>query len=658
MKHFFYPRLALSNIKKQAQIYFPYLLTSILTVMMFYLIYSLAYNPGFDDHETTRAVLILGAWVVIIFSIIFLFYMNSFLMKRRKKEIALYNILGMEKKHVMVMMFYETLITTLISLVGGILFGIIFNRFMFMFLVYMIHLSTDIILEISFSSMIMTLMVYIPIFFVSYLFNIIQIHMSNPIGLLKGGQSGEKEPKTKWLITIIGILSLGGGYYIAQTIEDPMTAFVLFFVAVVLVIIGTYCLFTSGSIALLKLLKRNKRLYYRTRYFTSLSTMIYRMKQNAVGLASICILCTCILVMMSSTVSLYLGIEDSVYIMQNEQMKMRIYCYDDETATICSDKIKVFENEFLKQLKDENMEIETYVAHNVYDYTIHEEGNQYRIGYASNGSSINLIAMTLEDYNQAYHLNETLSENEVFIACNYQNLTQSLIINDHQFHIQKMIDNTYILNDKDIYNRYMTVVFKDQKTLYEVFSTDDLRTLPYYNISIDFKNPTHQDQAVSTIDETIENHVLEDNDISIMMNTQNEVRNILYESYGSLLFLGIFLGVLFMIATVLIMYYKQLSEGYEDQQRFEIMQNVGMSKKEVKQTIQSQVLIFFFLPIVVAIIHMAFAFKMIVEIFSYMLLSSTNMFVLCTIGSIVIMIILYSIVYFLTARTYYKIVKN
>lgn len=654
MKHFFYPRLALSNIKKHAQIYFPYLITSIMTVMMFYLIYSLAYNSGFDNHETTRFVLILGAWVVIIFSIIFLLYMNSFLIKRRKKEIALYNILGMEKKHVMLMMFYETLMTTVISIVGGILFGIIFNRLMFMVLIYRIHLSTDVVLEISVSSMIMTLMVYIPIFLVSYLFNVIQIHINNPIELLKGGNIGEKEPKTKWLITIIGILTLGGGYYIAQTIENPIAAFSLFFVAVILVIIGTYCLLTSGSIALLKLLKKNNRLYYRTRYFTSLSTMIYRMKQNAVGLASICILCTCILVMMSSTVSLYLGIEDSVNMMQNEQMKIRIYSYDEETSSIRNDKIKSIENDILKQLKDENIDIQTYVAHNVYDYTIYEKGNQYFTGYDENTDSINLIAMTLNDYNQAYHLNASLLENEVLIACNYKNITHQWKINNHSFHIQQIIDDTYILNNKDIHNQSIAVVFKDQKTLYETLSIDSLRTIPYYSISIDFKDSSSQDQAMTVI----ENSVLQNSEISMMINSQNEIRDILYESYGSLLFLGIFLGILFMIATVLIMYYKQLSEGYEDQKRFEIMQNVGMSKKEVKQTIQSQVLIFFFLPIVMAIIHMIFAFKMIVEIFSYMLLSSKSMFVVCTIGSIIIMVVVYSIVYFLTARTYYRIVKN
>lgn len=264
MKKFFYSRLALSNIKKNAKIYLPYLLTSTFTVMMFYVIHSLAVNQSLRDTSSTApVVLMLGSWVVMIFSVIFLFYVNSFLIKRRKKEIALYNILGMEKKHVMIMMACETILTTLTSLIFGVLFGALFSKLMFLLLVNLSHIQTAITFEIPQSTIFLTVIVYGAIFFIAYLFNVIQIKLANPIELLRGGEHGEKEPKTKWLLTLVGILTLGGGYYLAQTIEDPMDALTLFFVAVVLVIIGTYCLFTAGSIVILKMLKKNKRFYYK-----------------------------------------------------------------------------------------------------------------------------------------------------------------------------------------------------------------------------------------------------------------------------------------------------------------------------------------------------------------------------------------------------------
>lgn len=340
MKTFFYPRLALTNIKKNGKVYIPYLLTSAFTVMMFYLIYSLSVNSGVlkmdAGAQTMSMILGLGVYVVIIFSVIFLFYINSFIIKRRKKEVALYNILGMEKKHVMIMMFCETIVTTLISLAGGILLGVLFSKLMFLLLVKLVGFSTAISIGISTDAIVKTILIYTPIFMVSYLFNVIQIKLANPIELLRGGQTGEKEPKTKWLLTIIGVLTLGGGYFIAQTIEDPATAILLFFIAVILVIIGTYCLFTAGSIAILKMLKANKHFYYQTKHFTSVSQLIYRMKQNAVGLASICILCTCILVMLSSTVSLYSGVQDTANKILDESFQLKFYL--DEDNAYPSDK--------------------------------------------------------------------------------------------------------------------------------------------------------------------------------------------------------------------------------------------------------------------------------------------------------------------------------
>ncbi len=659
MKKFFYPRLALSNIRKNAKVYLPYLLTSTFTVMMCYVIHSLAVNQSLRETSSTApAVLMLGTWVVIIFSVIFLFYVNSFLIKRRKKEIALYNILGMEKKHVMIMMAYETIFTTLISLILGILFGALFSKLMFLLLVNLSQIQTAIIFEIPQSTIFLTLTVYGIIFFTAYLFNVIQIKLANPIELLRGGEHGEREPKTKWLFTLVGILTLGGGYYLAQTIEDPMDALTLFFVAVVLVIIGTYCLFTAGSIVILKMLKKNKRFYYQTRHFTSVSQMIYRMKQNAVGLASICVLCTCILVMISSTVTLYLGVKDTVQIMQEEDFLAKIFTLS-EGQLPSRKELDELHAKIEDGLKAKDIETSTIVMRSVYEVAYNVKDNEYVTGEGSNGRDFkSFSAMTLEEYNRAYHKNETLKDNEVLVHSNFEKLASQMKINGKTVQVKSEVHDQYFLETELSENSQLTgIVFKDEKTLKDVLFTLEDQVRPNVYISIDYQDKSDMKEADNIVPNII-NDLQNTGEYSVYTSSQYSMEKMFNDSYGSLFFLGLFLGLLFLMAAILIMYYKQLSEGYEDQKRFEIMQNVGMSKKEVKQTIRSQVLIFFFLPLVVAVIHIAFAFKMIMKMFGYLIASGEGLFITCTIISVIILAIIYSIVYFLTAKTYYKIVRH
>lgn len=659
MKKFFYPRLALSNIRKNAKVYLPYLLTSTFTVMMCYVIHSLAVNQSLRETSSTApAVLMLGTWVVIIFSVIFLFYVNSFLIKRRKKEIALYNILGMEKKHVMIMMAYETIFTTLISLILGILFGALFSKLMFLLLVNLSQIQTAIIFEIPQSTIFLTLTVYGIIFFAAYLFNVIQIKLANPIELLRGGEHGEREPKTKWLFTLVGILTLGGGYYLAQTIEDPMDALTLFFVAVVLVIIGTYCLFTAGSIVILKMLKKNKRFYYQTRHFTSVSQMIYRMKQNAVGLASICVLCTCILVMISSTVTLYLGVKDTVQIMQEEDFLAKIFTLS-EGQLPSRKELDELHAKIEDGLKAKDIETSAFVMRSVYEVAYNVKDNEYVTGEGSSGRDFkSFSAMTLEEYNRAYHKNETLKDDEVLVHSNFEKLAKQMKINGKTVQVKSEVHDQYFLETELSENSQLTgIVFKDEKTLKDVLFTLEDQVRPNEYISIDYQDKSDMKEADNIVPNII-NDLQNTGEYSVYTLSQYSMEKMFNDSYGSLFFLGLFLGLLFLMAAILIMYYKQLSEGYEDQKRFEIMQNVGMSKKEVKQTIRSQVLIFFFLPLVVAVIHMAFAFKMIMKMFGYLIASGEGLFITCTIISVIILAIIYSIVYFLTAKTYYKIVRH
>lgn len=664
MKHFFYPRLAFTNMKKNAKLYIPYLLTSMFTVMMFYIMQSLASNTSFINDPASSGTLLLvlqlGVFVIVIFAIIFLFYINSFLMKRRKKEVALYNILGMEKKHVMIMMLYETFFTTMISIVGGLLFGMLLSKLVFLCLVQLIQLSTSMAFEISWISIVWTIILFIPIYIIAYLFNVIQIKLANPIELLRGSQTGEKEPKTKWIMSIIGILSLGAGYYLAQTVEEPMTAIMLFFVAVILVIIGTYCLFTAGSVTILKMLKKNKHFYYKTNHFTAVSQMIYRMKQNAFGLASICILYTCILVMLSSTISLYSSVGDTAQIALDHDIEIEGYFGDyDKISEAERQEFLTGFNIIKKEFASQGIETTKMFTKEQYSIVVSVEGNKIILNKNNSSTYTGLAAMTLEEYNRTFQKNITLKDDEVIVAKGFTDIDQSVQIEDKNFTVVgKTEDMDFLPVVKPTVARWVGIVFSNEHVLKQTLSSHD-NTMPRARImlAIDLKDQS-QAKAASEIMSNKASISKNVPSLSFNIQTRYDIQTMFTAMYGSLFFLGIFLGILFLMAAILIMYYKQLNEGYEDQKRFEIMQNVGMSKKEVKQSIRSQVLIFFFLPLAASVIHMCFAFNLIVRMFGFLVLSGENLFIICTAISVGVLVVIYSIVYSLTARTYYRIVKN
>lgn len=661
----FYLKLALTNIKKNGKIYFPYLITSIFTVMMFYCVKFLGGDNGLrKDSESAAMMMSLGVYVVIIFSVIFLLYINSFLMKNRKKELGLYNILGMEKRHVMLIIFFETLIVYLISLGFGVLTGVLFSKLMMLILVKILAIHTSIVFSIDINAILITTLLFSVIFFVSFMINAASIRFSNPIQLLKGGMVGEKEPKTKWLMTLIGVITLGAGYTIALSIEDPITALVLFFVAVVLVIIGTYALFTAGSIVILKLLKKNKKYYYQTNHFISVSQMMYRMKQNAVGLASICILCTCILVMISSTYTLYSGVFDTVkksvradysYKVGNmEKVNMDeeiINLEKDIKTSLASKKIGISQMASLKYCQ-------VWASQNGTVFTAPGEGG--------NNKLLTILGMTLADYNRIYNHHVSLNDHEVLYNSNYHFNHDSMMLNNQLYSLKMVKNDPWFVKDDiaNIDSDSITFVFKDDAALKQALTFEHHSSPSYsYEILVDYKGGYFNSKAEEVMRKTTKNFTLKvseknDGEISYSNMTRYDNYQLFSQMYGSLLFLGIFLGVLFMMAAVLIMYYKQLSEGYEDQKRYEILQNVGLSKKEVRQAISSQVLIFFFLPLVVAVIHMFVAYKMLLKMFKVMILNAPQTFIACTVVSVIVLAILYTIVYFCTSRTYYKIVRK
>lgn len=661
----FYLKLALTNIKKNGKIYFPYLITSILTVMMFYCVKFLGGDNGLrKDSESAAMMMSLGVYVVIIFSVIFLLYINSFLMKNRKKELGLYNILGMEKRHVMLIIFFETLIVYLISLGFGILTGVLFSKLMMLILVKILAIHTSIVFSIDMNAILITTLLFSVIFFVSFMINAASIRFSNPIQLLKGGQVGEKEPKTKWLMTLIGVITLGAGYTIALSIEDPITALVLFFVAVVLVIIGTYALFTAGSIVILKLLKKNKKYYYQTNHFISVSQMMYRMKQNAVGLASICILCTCILVMISSTYTLYSGVFDTV---KKSVRADYSYKVGNMEKVNMDEEIINLEKDIKTSLASKNIGISQMASLKYCNVLASQNGTVFTApGEGGNNKILTILGMTLADYNRIYNHHVTLNDHEVLYNSNYHFNHDSMMLNNQLYSLKMVKNDPWFVKDDiaNIDSDSITFVFKDDAALKQALTFEHHSSPSYsYEILVDYKGGYFNSKAEKVMRKTTKNFTLKvseknDGEISYSNMTRYDNYQLFSQMYGSLLFLGIFLGVLFMMAAVLIMYYKQLSEGYEDQKRYEILQNVGLSKKEVRQAISSQVLIFFFLPLVVAVIHMSVTYKMILKMFKVMILNAPQTFITCTVVSVIVLTICYTIVYFCTSRTYYKIVKK
>lgn len=657
----FFCKLAANNIKKNGKIYFPYVITCILTVAMFYMVKSLSLNPGLTKMRgaaTLILILYLGSKIVAIFSFFFLFYTNSFLIKRRKKEFGVFNILGMEKKHLARVIGWETIYVILISLTAGLILGIAFDKVMYLLITKMTGNEITLGFFLSKEAIFSTIGLFCIIFCIIFLYEILQIHLANPIKLLQGSNVGEKEPKAKWLLAIIGVICLVRGYSIAIFTENPIAAISLFFQAVLLVIIGTYLLFTAGSITLLKILRKNKKYYYQTKHFTSVSGMIYRMKQNAVGLANICILSTMVLVMVSSTTSLMVGLDDIL----NTRHPYDFILYITEISKEITEDILTK----TKQLQqEEGLDISEEMQYTYLDFAAIKEENTFllekELKLEDIGAIHNLVFVPLSDYNKAVGAEEILYPGEVLLASNRDSFPfSSLKIFDKEYKIVKQsvefLDNGML--SADITGSYMIVVpdmqdiqeiYKNQQEIYK----DRMSEIQYF---YGF-NTEISDEEQLIFYEKLGKQLADCNflgTIEIKAGQKQEYQGI----YGGLFFLGVFLGLLFIMATVLIIYYKQISEGYDDKERFEIMQKVGMSKEEVKASIHSQVLSVFFLPLIVAGIHVAFAFPIIEKMLAILNLLNTSLYIKCTIVSFLFFAVMYILIYLLTARTYYRIVSK
>lgn len=659
-----YTKLAITNIKNNRQFYFPYLLTGIITVAMFYIMCALESNPGIQSMPGAKdlgLILRLGIGVIGIFAVIFLFYTNSFIIKRRKKELGIYNILGMEKRHIAKILSKEAFFTAIIAIGGGLVTGVLFHKLACMLLYRMIGFNGGITFSFSKKGVMITAILFAIVYLLTYIYDLFQVQLANPIELLQSGNKGEREPKTKAIMAVLGVLCLGTGYFIAITTKNPIKALTLFFVAVILVIIGTYLLFTAGSIALLKILRRNKGYYYQTKHFTSVSGMIYRMKQNAVGLANICILSTMVLVAVSTTVSLYVGIEDIMKEQYPNEINIRAY-YDtgapseDSIAPIVEKSVK----ESGRKIRHEEDYLELYFA------AIKDHG-QYSLDkekVKTAGDRVSgFVVLTREDCKKKYNEEiPELAENEVALFTIKKTDMDTLVLENRSYHVKeiKQFQNTEDFETiADIMDEYYYVIVNDvqdmerlwqlQKEIYQENSSSISR-----QVRLDIDGDSEQKK------ECFENIKTalgpEQAKARILIDSRQSNLDEFYQIYGGFLFLGLFLGILFLMITVLIIFYKQISEGYDDKERFSIMEKVGMSNDEVKATIRSQVRTVFFLPILMAAVHVGMAFPMIKRLLSLFGLSNTALFAGCMAGTILVFALIYLLVFLKTSKTYYKIV--
>ncbi len=661
MKMSFYPKLAAGNMKKNARTYVPYMLTCIITVAMYYIVKSLSQNPGVKEMiggGYLSELMFIGSHVVALFAVIFLFYTNSFLVKRRKKEFGVFNILGMEKRHLAWVLGWETAYLALGSLVLGLLLGIIMDKAMYLLVGKIIGGGVPLGFFVSARVIGQTVQIFAVIFLLICINAIRQVHVADPIALLQAGNAGEKEPSTRWLLALAGLVSVGGGYYIAVTVSDPLASLLLFFVAVVLVIIGTYLLFTAGSIALLKILRKNRKYYYRTRHFVSVSGMIYRMKQNAVGLANICVLSTMVLVMVSTTTSLMIGMEDVV----RERYPADIMVYFKEDAPQGNqayiEAIRALQRERGLAVKNEMAYLYLGLsASNEYKY---EESHE--IGVTSALDSMDeLFLITLDDYNAVMKERKTLEEGEVMVYSNRTSYDLPVFkLLGREYRVAEKLDS-FVGNGQYSANMSNTIyiVVPDREALLEIYDAqrellgENARSIrQVYGFDMD----ADEEEQNAFYNDLLD--CMAQNGISAVTEARAEAKSSFISLYGGLFFIGVFLGVLFVMATVLIIYYKQISEGYDDRERFSIMQKVGMSRDEVKSAIHSQVVTVFFLPLIVAGIHVTAAFPLISKLLVLMQLTNTKLFIACTGACFLVFAVMYVFVYNLTARTYYRIVSR
>lgn len=651
MNKFFFSKLALRNLKSNKQIYFPYIFASIATVAMFYMMVALRGNKFIQTRSDTLSLLFaLGAIVVGVFSFIFILYTNSFLIKRRKKEIGLYAILGMKKSHVSRILAIESIVTSFFSIVVGLIVGHLLGELAFLVLNYALKFGIEMSFPFTIQAMLIAIGLFALIFLITLVYNITQVTFSNPIQLIKGKQTGEREPKSSLILFILSLLLIGSGYWMSLTIDNPLDAMIYFFLAVLLVIAGTYFLFISGSIFILKKLKKNKQLYYRPSPFISISGMLYRMKQNAVGLANITILATMVIVAVSTTAAIFIGTEDTLTVRLPYENQRTYY----ETVDL-EEQLEAIE----KETETSGLKVtgtEMYVYYNLFPII---EKNKLIIGENDFAKEIpdTVQLLVREDYERIANETIQLQSDEVLIFDSKNTFDFStLLIGDTTYQVKAKIENPLKMDKSQSPNMIVVV---DSKEILESIIDIDLRSrgveLPIVaDAVISWDTTGTQEQKKVYSEKTAAS-------VSDSDNSYFQSRELMREEWntmnGGFLFLGIFLGVLFTFGAALITYFKQVSEGYDDREKFQIMQKVGLDKQMIRKTTRLQIVWMFLLPLIVAVTHVTFAFPIIQKLLLLFSVVNTALVFWCFIGVIVGFSVIYWIIYQVTSKVYYSIVE-
>lgn len=689
-----YLSLAKNNIQKNKSTFYPFALSAATMIALFYIIFSIhmqvSESEGFYGMRSIEWVLNMGVWVCGIFAAGVIFYTNSFLIRQRSKELGLYGILGMEKKHIAKVLFWEMAILGVFCILTGTCFGILFSRMMFLLLIKMLKIKAAISFGISGFAVGRTALVFGLVFAANIVGNVLRLKFVKPIDLLKSENYGEREPKAKWLQAIAAFVCLGAGYYIAVTTENPLQAISLFFFAVILVMAGTYLLFMSGSVALLKLLKKNKRYYFHKTHFITVSGMMYRMKRNAAGLANICILSTAVLVIVSTTISLYAGVQDVVAGMYPRDVQTTFLCPTEaqrlESAKEIGEELEeaLDERAVERAVSDHAKEHEVQIS-DVYSgfrtFTIAEEAEKNTFSDMEEFDMNKVILMyilSLQKYNGNTNIDgklPQLSEGEVWIWDSKEQVKDGAEITLCGVKLKgRTLPQDFRGGEElqmGLKQEYAVLGSGTRGILIFVPSRQDLEILTdkinaaernegHGSIEIEYEYLFDVDGEEKNVDKFCGSlrDCLNRTGIPHVAKVGNrfEEREYYEGMYASIFFIGLFIGTMFLLATVLIIYYKQVSEGFEDRGRFEILQKVGMDRKEVKKVITTQILQVFFLPLLLASVHIGFAFPIVRRILAILGLMNAKLFVGCTLVSILVFAVVYGIVYSLTAGVYYRIV--
>lgn len=658
-QHKVLPKLAVTGILKNKEAYFPYLAASIFSVFIYFVFASILQNDIMRSLPKAEYILILMNIGLVLLGIIlvpFLFYTNSFLIKRRKKELGLYSILGMEKYHIGIMMFYETVVIYLVAVVVGVIFGIVFSKMIFLLLLNMTKLPVDISFPFQIKALKGTLIFFAFVYFLNLITNLLQVGKANPTELLQGGKKGEKELKHLWFPAIIGVVTLGMGYKIAITAQIDEMIFLNFFGAVFLVIIGTYFIFTSGSIVLFKALKKQKHFYYKPQNFVTISGVLYRMKKNAASLVNICIFSTMVIITLLCTISLYIGTDEILEYEYPCDMELSFYEEDYQKEKV--------ENIIETMKQKHSITIEQRFEYTYQRILLEQIENYFRAIPEEGGNSKNfnwVKFFTLEDYNREMKENESLKENEILCFSNGVDFNVSEIkIEEEVFSVKKELKELGLEGKKEEnnYSKRYFIIVKDKEILDRITNNFLGRGATNRKHDLLF-SISGEEKAREEFAKEVEQALIKEGSFeSFSFRNGIENRDITVSMNGGLLFIGIFFGIVFCMCLILILYYKQITEGYEDKDKFEIMQKVGMSDKEVKGTIKRQILLIFFMPLFGAILHTIIAIRMVEGLLAVLYLFNHHLILSCTFIIILTFSIFYLIAYLFTSKTYYRIVQR